>query len=191
MENVKRKKWSLVCVLTLLALFFVDQATKAAAQIFLAGPPVKDINIIPGWVALTYVENDAIAFGIGSGNHAFMTVIMVLSPVLAVCFIALALTVFKNNRSAQMCLFIIASGAIGNFVDRLFIFNEAGAAVVRDFVYLRFFNVCNIADFCVTLGTVAFVFLILFIGPHAVIPLKKSWREQAKREEKEKEDEKA
>ena len=76
---------------------------------------------------------------------------------------------------------------MGNFLDRLFVTDAAGKAVVRDFMYIRFFNVCNFADFCITLGAVALVVILLFIGPSAAFPLRKKWRQEQKRQEAEKE----
>ncbi len=183
-ERICRLRRILTCVLILFVLLFFDQLTKLIAQFCLSGRP-QPIPIIRGWIEFTYVLNDAIAFSMGSGNRPFMIAIMVLTPVFTAGFIVLALTLFKKNFPVQITLFVIASGAVGNFLDRLFVENEAGAPVVRDFIYLKFFNVCNFADFCITLGAVALIFVLAFIGPSAAFPLKKSWREQAKEREKE------
>ena len=37
-----------------------------------------------------------------------------------------------------------------------------------------------LADFYIVLGAVALVFMLLFIGEDALLPLKKEWREKAK-----------
>ena len=120
-----------------------------------------------------------------------MTVIMVVTPIVSALFVVLSLTVFKKNFPAQLSLFCIASGAVGNFIDRLFITDLADKPAVRDFIGLRFFNVCNFADFCITIGAVALIFILLFIGPSAAFPIKKKWREEQKRQEKESEHAKA
>lgn len=183
-EKIKRIKRILICILFALVLLLIDQITKIAAQLYLSAG--ARIPLIKGWLEFTYVLNDSVAFGIGNGNTVFITVIMVATPILSGVFIALALTLFKKNLPAALSLFAIASGAVGNFLDRLFIADAAGKAVVRDFIYIRFFNVCNFADFCITLGAVALIFILLFIGPAAAFPLKKSWREEQKRQEEEK-----
>lgn len=182
-QKIKRIKRILICIFVALVLLFIDQITKIVAQITLSEGTRP---LIKGWLEFTYVLNDSVAFGIGNGNTAFITVIMVLTPILSAVFIALALTLFKKNLPAALSLFVIASGALGNFLDRLFIVDAAGKAVVRDFMYIRFFNVCNFADFCITLGAVALIFILLFIGPSAAFPLKKSWREEQKRQDEEK-----
>ncbi len=166
---------------------FIDQLTKLLAQYFLAGGTA--VPIIPKWVWLSYTENDAIAFGFGSGNRPFMIAVMAVTAVLMIVIPAVAVTAFKRNRAARIALAFIEGGAIGNFIDRLAVYNAEGVGVVRDFVNLQRFGfaVCNVADFFITFGAVALVIIILFIGPQAVIPLKKSWREQAKAEEAERE----
>lgn len=162
---------------------FLDQLTKMIAFSCL---PTEGSHIwlIEGWLGLSHVENDAIAFGIGSGNRTFMIVIMVLTSVLIVGIPVLWLTVMKSNRPAQICLACIEGGAIGNFIDRLLVKNAAGIAVVRDFVDLERFGFanCNVADFFITIGAVALVICMLFIGPQSVFPITKKWREEAKRE---------
>ena len=173
----------LFSLITCLALL-VDQLTKLIDFYFL---PVNGQKfwLIEGWLGFSHVENDAIAFGIGSGNRVFMVVIMVVTAILMVGIPILSFTVFKKNRPAQVCLAFIEGGAIGNFIDRLFVKNSAGVAVVRDFVNLERFGFanCNIADFFITFGAVALIFIILFIGPQAAFPLKKKWRDEAKKEE--------
>lgn len=173
----------LFSLITCLALL-VDQLTKLIDFYFL---PVNGQKfwLIEGWLGFSHVENDAIAWGFGSGNRAFMVVIMVVTAILMVGIPILSFTVFKKNRPAQVCLAFIEGGAIGNFIDRLFVKNSAGVAVVRDFVNLERFGFanCNIADFFITFGAVALIFIILFIGPQAAFPLKKKWRDEAKKEE--------
>lgn len=173
---------ALLYALIACSALFLDQITKLVSFYFV--PKGDYFPIIDGWLGISHVENDAIAYGIGSGNHAFMVVIMIVTALLMVGIPALAFTVFRKNRPAQVCLAVIEGGAAGNFIDRLFVRNAQGIAVVRDFVDLTRFGFanCNVADFFVTLGAVALVIVILFIGPQAVFPLKKTWREEAKRE---------
>ena len=165
----------------------LDPRTKLLAFTYL--PTGNDyFTLIPGWLGFSHVENDAIAFGFGSGNRPFMIAVTIVSVLLEIAIPILIFTVFKNNSPAQIALAFVEGGALGNFIDRLVVRDAAGVAVVRDFVDLTRFGFanCNIADFCITGGVVALIFILLFIGPTAVCPIKKSWREQAKREEEEK-----
>ncbi len=186
-EKEKRTMRMLLFALIVCISLFVDQITKLLAFCYV---PPQGIPLIKGVIGFSRVENDAIAFGIGSGNHAFMVVIMIVTAILMVGIPLLTFTVFRKNGAAQICLSVIEGGAIGNFVDRLFVKNAQGVAVVRDFVDLTRFGFanCNIADFCITFGAAVLVFIILFIGPQAVFPLKKEWREQAREEERRTED---
>ena len=97
----------------------------------------------------------------------------------------LSFTAFKKNHPAQVCLAFIEGGAIGNFIDRLCVKNAEGVAVVRDFVDLTRFGFanCNVADFFITFAAVTLVIILLFIGPQSAFPLKKEWRDEAKKEE--------
>ncbi len=189
MNKPKTLRKVLILTLILFVLVFVDQLTKAIAQVCLTeGDRARYITLIPGgWLGLTYSENTGMAWSNLSDNAAAMLVITYLTPVLIAVFVTLALTVFKRNTPAQVSLFVISAGALGNFIDRaLFkgiLASTLGKAAVRDFVDLKFFNVCNLADFCITLGAVAFIFIILFIGSSAVFPLTKKWRAQAKEED--------
>ncbi len=189
-EDGKEKKITHILQFLLIVCIavFVDQLTKYIDFYFL--PENGDrLWLIDGVFGFSHVENDAIAFGIGSGNHAFMVAVMVVTAVLMAAIPVVAFKVFPKNVPAQVCLAFIEGGAIGNFIDRLLIRNGQGVAVVRDFINLEYFGFanCNIADFCVTFGAAALIVILLFIGPQAAFPLKKKWRAQAKREDEKKE----
>ena len=164
------------CVLTF-ALLFIDLSTKAWA----AATHVQQRKYFLGLIKLNYTENKGIAFGIASDNRFAMIAITAFTVVLIITIAVLFFTVFKKNRPIQGCLAVIEAGAIGNLVDRLCL------GYVRDFVDVSptGFGICNLADFFITFGAVALCFVILFIGPSAVWPLKKKWREEAKRREAE------
>ena len=164
------------CVL-MLALLFVDLFTKTLAAAFECNQP----DYFLGLIRLTYTENRGIAFGIAADNRPAMIGITVLTFALIIGIAVLFFTIFKKNRPVQTCLAVIEAGAVGNLVDRLCL------GYVRDFVDVSptGFGICNIADFFITFGAVALCFIILFIGPSAVFPLKKAWREEAKRRDEE------
>lgn len=183
--NRDAAKRTVVFALIALLAILVDQITKLLAFYYLPDP-TSHVWIIEGWLGFSHEENDAIAFGIGSGNRAFMTVVLVVTVVLVCLIPFIGIKTFRRNVPAQVCLALIEGGAAGNLIDRLLVKNAQGVAVVRDFVDLTRFGFanCNVADFCVTLGAVALVIVVLFIGPQAAFPLKKKWREQAQKEAK-------
>ena len=164
----------LFCVL-MLVLLFVDLFTKTLAAALEFHQP----NYFLGLIRLNYTENYGIAFGIAADNRPAMIAITVLTFALIIAIAVLFFTIFKRNRPVQGCLAVIEAGAVGNLVDRLCL------GYVRDFVDVSptGFGICNIADFFITGGAVVLCFIILFIGPSAVFPLKKKWREEAKRRE--------
>lgn len=175
----RQARYAVIAGLVFLVLLFIDQFTKAWA----AAADVNQSEYFLGIIKLTYAENEGMAFSIFSQNRPAMIAITVMTVVMIVAIGALFFTVFKNNAPAQICLAAIEAGAIGNLVDRLYFEH------VRDFLDISplHFGICNPADFYITLGAVALVFVILFIGASSLFPLKKSWREEAKRHEAEKE----
>ena len=173
---------AVICGIAMLVLLFADQITKAWAE----AVQIHQGDYFLGMVRLFYTENTGMAFSMFDDNPAAMTVITVLTVVMIAGIAALFFTVFKRNKPAQAALAVIEAGAIGNLIDRLCLTNASGEAYVRDFIDvspLRF-GVCNLADFYITFAAVALIFLILFIGPDAVFPLKKKWREEAAEKEK-------
>lgn len=164
----------LICAAVMFALLFIDQITKAWAA---AGPVNK--TIIPKLLYFRYTENQGIAFGQLANYPVAMTLITIFTVVMIALIAYMFFTVFKANKPAQAALVVVEAGAVGNLIDRLVL------GYVRDFVDVSSigFGICNIADFCITFGAIALVFILLFIGKGALFPLKKQWREQAKAEE--------
>ena len=65
----------------------------------------------------------------------------------------------KKYMLMRITIILLGSGAVGNFIDRLFL------GYVRDFIYFRLINfpVFNVADCYVTIGLALFIIMILFI----------------------------
>ena len=118
-----------------------------------------------------------------------MVFITILTVVLSVGIGIAAFTLFKNNRAARIPLAFLEAGALGNLADRLifgYVRDFLDMSAFRPFAWMGWdfnFGVCNVADYFITLGAVALIVVLLFIGPTAAFPLKKSWREEAKRRE--------
>ncbi len=185
----QRTMQSLGCALIVLIFLFIDLFTK----LLMTG--VHQGEYFLGIVRINFMFNTGIAFGIAADNPIAMIAVTILTFFLIGGMIALYFTVFKHNFPVRVCLAVILAGAVGNLFDRLY-FSIFGAtnvpsspgklyfgAAVRDFIDVSplGFGVCNIADFCITFGAVALAFCILFIGPRAVFPLTKKWREEGKR----------
>ena len=178
----KQARYATIAGLVMLVLLFVDQITKAWA----AAENVRQGDYFLGLIKLWYAENPGMAFSFFADNYTAMLIITALTVFMIIGIAVIFFTLFKNNPPAQMCLAIIESGAIGNLIDRLYFGH------VRDFLDLSpmHFGICNPADFCISLGAVALVFIILFIGPSSLFPLTKKWREEARRLDGEKKEKK-
>ena len=182
-----KKRETIVALISLVifgVLLAVDLVTKAWAQRASGGEDGTFLfSFIPGLISFRYVKNTGMAFSMFEDNEAAMTVVTILTAVLIAAIAALFFTVFRHNTPARITLAVIEAGAIGNLIDRL------ALGYVRDMVDVSplGFGVCNFADFFITFGGAVLLFIIVFIGKDALFPLKKEWREAAKREEAEKE----
>ena len=78
--------------------------------------------------------------------------------------------IFKkdNSRWLNVSLALIASGAIGNFIDRL------ALKEVRDFLFVHFFANFNVADIAITVGGIMLVFYFLFLDKDAIFKKKEN-----------------
>lgn len=124
----------------------VDQLTKQLVVAFLAEK--GSVDVIPGVLRFTYVENDGAAFGM-LADHRW--VFMVIS-VLAIVAMLIYLWKFRPD-SAWACwgLSLIIGGGIGNMIDRVYL------DYVIDFIDFCAFPslwawVFNVADACVCVG---------------------------------------
>ena len=166
-----------ICGIVLLVLLFVDLITKAWAY----SAAIQQGTYFLGIIRLNYLPggNTGIAFGFLGNTETAMTVVTVLTALMIAGLFALFFTFFKRNKAARICLAVIASGAIGNFIDRVVL------GSVRDFIDVAplGFGICNLADFYITFGAVALLIVILFVGKDAVIPLGKYRKQKAEQEE--------
>ena len=187
--KAKHYLFVLGCGLVMLILLSIDLFTKALAHM------QGEHGYIGPWF-LNFVRldcfawNPGMAFGLVGDSPEGMAVITVITAVLIVGIAVMYFTLFKKNTPVRICLMVIEAGAIGNFIDRV-CFPEG----VRDFIdVVRVWFIpsytCNVADIYIVFGAIALVFCILFIGPRAVWPLTKKWREEAKRLDEEKEQKK-
>lgn len=143
--NKKRlKPWLIYLGIIALGIVF-DQVTKALAVEFLSfnRKPSKVINIIGDFLKLRYTENTGMAFSMLSDSRwVFMSVSSL--AILAMIFYLL----FAKDQPMlyTISVSIIASGGIGNMIDRVFL------GYVIDFVDVKYFAVFNGADSLVCIG---------------------------------------
>ena len=100
------------------------------------------------------MENRGAAFGILQDRQIFFIIIGVL---IVLIFGYIIVTNKINNKMFFFSAALIVGGGIGNLIDRII------HGYVIDYLQLSFFSpVCNLADYCITVGTVLLVIYLLF-----------------------------
>lgn len=135
-------------------LIVIDQITKVIAVNALGSG--HRIPLIKGVLEFTYVQNRGAAFGILQNALPFF-VIITLAALAVICYILARVPSDRHFLPIRLCLCFIAAGAVGNFIDRLFL------SYVRDFIYFSLidFPVFNVADIYITCATAALILLML------------------------------
>jgi signal peptidase II len=158
-------------VFTMLALVSVDQLTKEIVRrtLPLHGEPVQ---IIPGLLDLTHVQNTGAAFGLlNSADFPYKPAVMIGIAALALIAIATyAAQLGFHERLARTGLSLILGGAFGNLIDRAFFGH------VVDFVDVYWgtshFWAFNVADAAITIGAILVLLDMIGLGrrhaPHPV-----------------------
>ena len=153
--------------MALLAALIVgaDQLTKylTVTQIPLYG----HVDFLPGFVGLTYVQNDGAAFSSFRGMQWLFAVIFLVFTVAVIWEYrkkAMPFTTFE-----RWCIAAIYGGGLGNMIDRLRL------GYVVDMIETEFiqFPVFNVADCFITCGCIALI-------AHLVLFNRDFWKEEKK-----------
>lgn len=143
--------------LIIIALMLVlDQASKAVFASWLPTLPNHTFPLIEGVFHLSYVENRGAAFGMLQ-NAQWLFI-----PLTLIACGGLLWFLIKNRNAMhtmlRVCIALIVAGALGNFIDRIFL------GYVRDMFYfvLIDFAVFNVADAAISVGGVLLVADLLF-----------------------------
>ena len=153
----KQKKHLLIAdFLGLAALVLADQFTKYIAVIHLKDQPA--IPIIDNVLELNYLENRGAAFGMLQNQKVFFVFVAILI-LTVIGYVLFKVPEKKKYTILHVLLVMIASGALGNMIDRL------RFEYVVDFISFVLINfpIFNVADIYVTVATVALVILLLFV----------------------------
>ena len=128
----------------LLAAFLValDQWVKFSVRALI--PLHTRVVFLPG-LDLTYVQNTGAAFSLFSSHTWLLTI---LSGVVSVVLIVLLAKRYFNHWTGMLAVALLLGGAVGNFIDRLFL------GFVTDMFATNFMNfaVFNVADMGVVAG---------------------------------------
>lgn len=144
----------IIPILACAVLVAADQITKRLAVLHLK--PLGSVTLLKGVLDLTYVENAGAAFGIMQGARWFFVILTSAALIIFVIhYIRLPKTPLR--RWLRLSLILVASGAMGNFIDRLM------NGFVVDMLQVTFisFPVFNMADIYITVGAAAFALMTI------------------------------
>lgn len=142
----------------LLGIIILDQLSKWWVSMTLQLH--ESISIIPHFLSITYTKNKGAAWSILEGKMIFFYAVTLLF--IGFCFYFYRKTK-KTDFLGKIAIILMLSGALGNFIDRLYF------QYVRDFIQVFIFNydfpVFNIADSSLCIG-VALLLISTFIEEH-------------------------
>lgn len=142
-------------LLYFILLVILDQGTK-----FWSTHALKEngpIAIIPNVLKLQYHENDGAVWGIMSGQRIFL-ITLTLIILSGLIFVYFKIPKDKKLNTLKILFVFIMAGAVGNFIDRVFI------GYVVDFIYFELINfpIFNVADSYLTVSSILLVVLAIF-----------------------------
>jgi signal peptidase II len=129
--------WVSILLVTSIAAFLLS----GSARLLVESSLHTRIPLLSDFVALEFVENRGIAFGIAF--HPFLQFVLIALALLFVLFLAYQ---SRRDRRSTFALGMILGGAIANIIDRL------DDGFVTDFISIGSFPTFNIADSCITMG---------------------------------------
>ena len=141
-----------------------DQFTKHLTLLYI--PLHTRIDVLPGFLGLTYVQNTGAAFSSFQGQQWLFVLIF------AVLTAAILWEYFKKpmpfTRFERWCIASIYAGGLGNMIDRV------RFGYVVDMIETRFmdFPVFNVADCFITCGCIILIISLFFN--------KEFWKEEKK-----------
>ncbi|HEX5759106.1 MAG TPA: signal peptidase II [Thermoanaerobaculia bacterium] len=147
LNGAEKLRWLLVS----LAVLVADQWTKWLVEVHL--PPHAAHPLVPGFVSLTHIRNNGVAFGLFASDGAAHTWLLTtlgvaaLAAVLAYFWLASA-----RDRLLLVALALVVGGALGNLIDRV------ASGAVTDFVDVyvgaHHWPAFNVADSAISIGIV-------------------------------------
>ena len=151
-----KKNFIIFDFLMTVALIIIDQYTKHLAVLHLKDKPA--FSIIDGVFELNYLENRGAAFGMLQNQKGFFLLVSCI-VLIAIGYILVKMPEDKKYNIMHILLVLIASGAIGNMIDRIRL------EYVVDFFYFVLINfpIFNMADIYVSVACVLLAVIMLFV----------------------------
>ena len=168
---IKHAKMELIVIA---ALIIADLVTKALVAKLI--PLGDSVTLIPNFLYFTFTLNDAAAFGGLFGLEKVLSPLAIRIILLIITTIAIGVFCYlmyrfkERHKLMRLSLALILAGAIGNYIDRLFL------GEVRDFIHIVYFGktfscmgseisdfaIFNVADAALTVGVVIFIVYFIF-----------------------------
>jgi signal peptidase II len=149
-------------VITIVAVLALDQTTKQVVRRML--PLHETVNVIPGFLDLTHVQNSGAAFGLlNAAEFPYKPAIMIgIAAIALVAIAAYGVQLGFHERLARFGLSLILGGAFGNLIDR------AVVGHVVDFVDVYWGNAhfwaFNVADAAISVGAILVLLDMIGLG---------------------------
>lgn len=113
----------------------------------------QSMPVIDGILNFTYVRNPGIAFGLFPNMNIIIIVLSIIT-------VFLLFSIYRKTNSGNLwirtALIFIASGAVGNLLDRI------QYNVVIDFIDFHIWPVFNLADAFIVIGVIILFIVIYF-----------------------------
>lgn len=209
MDEVKKEnkflkwlKWFFFSFIWLGVLMLVIDLVSKLLIVNYFNTHMNDIVIIPNFLQLIYVTNSKSAFGLGLNQPmAHRIIFIIIALVGAGVAIGFYVWKFKSLKAiVKACLMLIAVGALGNMIDRIFytksfltndyLISVMGIDEIHDGAVVDWIDFCfnrnlwnypfNIADSCVVVGT---IMLIVYLIVDEIKLAVKKHKEEVKEEE--------
>ncbi|MEG0388804.1 MAG: signal peptidase II, partial [Niameybacter sp.] len=117
-----------IAPISIALLVLLDQLTKIWTVNYFQGGTKPNIEIWPGVLELTYVENRGAAFGMMQGK-VWLFVLITAVVLGVILWYWRSIPENKAGIWMKVALVLVVSGAVGNLIDRVFI------QYVRDMIY--------------------------------------------------------
>lgn len=167
-------KWFFFSFIWLFILFLVVDIVTKQAVVSYFKTHNQPIQIIKGFLNINYTLNTKAAFGFGAGSDLTNRIIYIIVAIIGFgVIVGIYVWKFKKiNNLTKACLMLMATGAIGNLIDRVFYSKqflttllyaaESDGCVVDwiDFCGIWGYNF-NIADSCVVVGTFTLIIYLI------------------------------
>jgi signal peptidase II len=153
---MKRKYWILSIVFVI--LLGLDQASKLSIERHF--PLHQAREVIPGFFAITHVQNRGAAFGLLADLPGAGTLFVIISLIAIAFIIAYFRWIKEEEVWTPLCLALVLTGAVGNLLDR---FRLGGVVDFLDVYYKGWhWPAFNVADASITTGVLLLALKIMW-----------------------------